>query len=155
MTRLCRIPLVVAAFLLVGATHAAPEAICGRWLTADKEGLVHVYIDAHGKLAGRIVGGSGPSDRDAKNPDPALRSRPVLGLKLMQGFSRDGDVWKGGEIYDPDEGKTYKATVRLAENDSGKLLLRGYVGLPMFGRTEEWTRSAAPTTEACKDPSMR
>ena len=144
-----------AALLLTGTAQAAPDAICGRWLTADKGGLVHVYLEADGKLAGRIVGGSRPEERDDKNPDPALRSRPVLGLKLMQGFARDGDRWKGGAIYDPDDGKTYTATARLADQDGDKLLLRGYVGLPMFGRTEEWTRAAPPTADACRDPARR
>lgn len=149
------VPTALAALLLAGAAQAAPDAICGRWLTADKEGVVHVYFDGDGKLAGRIVGGSRPSDRDDKNPDPALRSRPVLGLKLMQGFVRDGDGWKGGEIYDPDEGKTYKATARLAEKSADTLLLRGYVGVPMFGRTEEWTRAAPLGADACRDPASK
>lgn len=143
----------LATLLLAGTVQAAPEAICGRWLTADKQGVVHVYVEANGKLAGRIVGGSRPEERDHKNPDPALRSRALLGLKLMQGFTRDADGWKGGEIYDPDEGKTYQASARLADRNADTLLLRGYLGLPVFGRTEEWTRAAAPGAEDCRDPA--
>ncbi|MFN9209350.1 MAG: DUF2147 domain-containing protein [Betaproteobacteria bacterium] len=145
---------VLAALALLAATavQAAPDRVCGRWLTEDKQGTVHVYFEADGKLAGRIVAGSGPNERDDKNPDPAQRGRPLLGLKLMQGFSRDGDGWRGGEIYDPDEGKTYKATARLSDKDANRLLLRGYVGVPMFGRTEEWTREPAPAGDPCRDP---
>jgi uncharacterized protein (DUF2147 family) len=148
-----QVQAATAALLLAGAAQAAPEAICGRWLTADKQGLVHVYVEADGKLAGRIVGGARPAERDDKNPDAALRSRPLLGLKLMQGFVRDGDAWRDGEIYDPDNGKTYKATARLAESGSNTLLLRGYVGLPLFGRTEEWTRVGVSGPEACQEPT--
>jgi len=147
--------LAALALLATTAAQAAPDPVCGRWLTEDKQGTVHVYLEADGKLAGRIVAGSGPNERDDKNPDPAQRSRPLPGLKLMQGFSRDGDGWRGGEIYDPDEGKTYKATARLAEKSADTLLLHGYVGLPMFGRTEEWTRAAPPGADACRDPASK
>lgn len=150
---------VVATALLAvaGTTFAQPTAdpICGRWLTADKQGLVHVYLEADGRLAGRIVGGSGPQDKDDKNPDPALRGRPIVGMKLMQGFARDSREWKGGEIYDPDEGKTYKATARLSDKSADVLLLRGYVGMPLFGRTEEWTRAAPAGADACRETAQK
>jgi uncharacterized protein (DUF2147 family) len=52
---------------------------------------------------------------------------------------RDGDEWTGGEILDPENGKTYKATLKLADNGQ-KLLVRGYIGLPIFGRSQTWVR---------------
>jgi uncharacterized protein (DUF2147 family) len=150
-----RIPTALLIVLATSAAQAAPDPICGRWLTADKQGVVHVYLEADGRLAGRMVEGSGPQEKDDKNPDPALRSRPLTGLKLMQGFTRDGSEWKGGGIYDPDEGKTYKATARLADKNPDLLLLRGYVGVPLFGRTEEWTRAAPADAAACREPPLR
>ena len=149
-------PVLVAALLVASTAQAATDPICGRWLTEDKEGIVHVYLEADRRLAGRLVGGASQNDKDVNYPNPALRGRPLIELKLMQGFVRDGDrTWKGGEIYDPDDGKTYKATARLSDNDDNQLLLRGYVGVPVFGRTEEWTRAAAPDADACRDPGPK
>ena len=51
----------------------------------------------------------------------------------------NGDEWSGGEILDPKNGKTYRATMKLAE-DGKKLIVRGYIGMPMFGRSQTWVR---------------
>ncbi len=60
----------------------------------------------------------------------------------MTGFAANGEgKWTGGRIYDPNNGKTYKCTLELA-ND-GTLKVRGYVGISWFGRTETWTRQEA------------
>lgn len=140
---------------VVGAASATPrpEPVCGRWLTEDKRGVIHVYLEGDGKLAGRLVGGPAPNENDVKNPDPALRGRSLLGIKLMQGFVRKDDgVWREGSIYDGDSGKLYKANVRLRDPDANRLLLRGYVGIPLLGRTAEWTREAPLASDACIDP---
>ena len=55
---------------------------------------------------------------DIHNRDPALRSRPIVGLPLLQDFAPTGDdSWGGGTIYDPESGKTYKSKMRLKEAD--------------------------------------
>jgi hypothetical protein len=56
---------------VTSSAQTATDLICGRWQTADDEGVVHVYVDedADGKLAGRIVGRSAPNERDDKSPD--------------------------------------------------------------------------------------
>ena len=73
-----------------------------------------------------------------ENPDEALRDRPILGLQIMSDFEYDGnDKWKKGTIYAPDDGKTYKSKMSLSED---VLKVRGYIGISMLGRTEEWTR---------------
>jgi uncharacterized protein (DUF2147 family) len=78
-------------------------------------------------------------DKDEKNPDPALRDRPLVGLSLFAGFDYDGDGrWSGGTIYDPNSGKTYRCIVTIVDDDT--LKVRGYVGVPLLGRTEIWTR---------------
>jgi uncharacterized protein (DUF2147 family) len=153
--RAATLAVAMVAPTLAGAqsADAAAGAACGTWLTADKEGRVHIYRVADGTFAGKIVGGSG-GDTDSKNPDPALRSRPLLGLMIMKGFRHAKGIWDGGEIYDPDSGDTYKSQFRLDRADGAKLQLRGYIGIPLFGRPEEWTRFGIPDASACDEPKV-
>ncbi len=84
---------------------------------------------------------------DVSNPDASLRGRALCGLMIGAGFTRDGaDKAKNGKIYDPDSGKTYSAQM---QGQGDTLKLRGYVGSPLFGRTESWHR-AANTIPPCR-----
>ena len=76
---------------------------------------------------------------DLNNPNPDLRNRRILGLVIMHGFRYAGDSeWKGGDLYDPKTGHTYKGKMSLVLRNT--LELRGYVLIPLFGRTTSWTR---------------
>jgi uncharacterized protein (DUF2147 family) len=76
---------------------------------------------------------------DLENPDASLRERPIVGLRILSGFTYDGDGrWSGGTIYDPANGKTYKS--RLTHAGADTLDVRGYVGVPLFGRSTTWKR---------------
>lgn len=119
------------------AASAPAEAIVGRWLTADKTGVVQIS-GQQGTYAGKVVGPLTPVQLDVHNPDSALRRRSLLGILLLQGFRYDDGAWTGGTIYDPQNGKTYSCTLRL--KSANVLEVRGYVGLSLFGRTETWTR---------------
>ena len=133
----------VAAVLLLLAGPIRADTPIGVWET----GRSHVEIYRCGDmLCGRIVALDEPFDdagrrrTDGNNPDPALRSRPLIGLDLIAGFAREGDnEWTGGTIYDPRNGKTYKCRMSLQED--GSLKVRGYVAIPLFGRTVIWTRT--------------
>lgn len=153
--RLMKLAAWALLFMVSGTANAVspPDAICGRWLTEDKQGVIHIYLEPSGKLAGRIVSGPRPNESDVKNSDPTLRERPLLGVKLMYSFVRGDDgVWREGSIYDGNEGKVYKANVRLKDSDKNRLLLRGYIGMPLLGRTAEWTRETPSAADACNDP---
>ena len=80
-----------------------------------------------------------PGVTDENNPDASLRSRALCGLKIGSDFKPDAGRMKadGGSLYDPKSGKTYTGTITA---DGDLLRLRGYVGLKVFGRTEEWKR---------------
>lgn len=128
---------------------AGEPSVLGTWLTADGKSKVDIQ-DCGKALCGRIVWLKVPTypegDKmagqvkiDRENPDTALRTRQILGLKMLSGFHPDGEnVWSGGQIYDPRNGKTYSCTLTL-ENEH-RLKVRGYVGISLFGRTVVWTR---------------
>ena len=82
---------------------------------------------------GEPGGPPGTAKRDHANPDEALRDRPIIGLELLSEYRYEGGKWQG-RIYDPESGKVYDSTMRVGRDD--KLRMRGYIGMPMFGRTE-------------------
>jgi uncharacterized protein (DUF2147 family) len=118
----------------------------GVWATDGNDS--HVKIEKCGiNLCGTIVwlkdplGDDGKPAVDFKNPDPGLRSRPLIGLMLLSGFvqdSDDPDVWTDGRIYDPDDGRTYSC--KLTVQDANSLRVRGYIGFSFLGETQVWTR---------------
>jgi len=137
--------LLFAVALLAGLPLSLADvmpAIDGIWLSGDGDGWVEISATATG-LSGIITGSPNTSeerpDTDEKNPDPALRDRLLIGLNLFTGFEYEGDGrWSGGTIYDPNSGKTYRCIVTML--DDSTLKVRGYIGMPLLGRTETWTR---------------
>ena len=135
-------------------------AMVGVWTTQDGKARVQI-VEQGSRFKGQIVwlkeplfpdndprGMAGKPKVDRNNPDGHLRTRAILGLPLLEGFHYAGDdVWSGGTIYDPESGKTYSCSINLTKD--GSLRIRGYVGIPLFGRTEIWKRyhpDAAVTT---------
>ena len=136
-------PAILApATLLLLAAAARADTPIGLWDAGES----HIEIYHCGELlCGRIAALDEPLDEDGKaklddnNRDPALRTRPILGMDLISGFSRKSDQqWVKGKIYDPRDGKTYKCKMTLKKD--GTLEVRGYVGLSVFGKTVVWTR---------------
>jgi uncharacterized protein (DUF2147 family) len=139
---LCPVLSIVILLLLLGpAVHADESNIEGRWLSGDKSGWIDIRL-VDGKPVGTAAGSTDPDEPprfDDLNPDPALRTRSLLGITILHGFDYAGkDVWKGGTIYDPNSGNTYKSTMTLVDRNT--LKVRGYIGLSLFGRSDIWTR---------------
>jgi len=136
------------------ASHpVAAASPIGRWYAEGGAAQVDVS-DCGGDLCGQVTWLRAPFDehgcelRDRYNPDPALRARPVVGLPILSGLAPAADqVWSGGSVYDPASGRTYRCTLTLL--DEHRLELRGYVGVPLFGRTTTWIRVGAERTERC------
>lgn len=134
------------ALVTIGAFAPARSAATPVGLWHAEGGAARVAIEPCGdELCGRVVWLRSPLDedgcdlRDRQNPDPALRARPIVGLEVLHGLSRRPDgSWTGGRIYDPSSGKTYTCQVTLEGDD--RLRLRGYLGIPLIGRTTTWTR---------------
>ena len=121
---------------------AQPDAITGQWV--EPTGSV-IRIDRCGdQMCVWVVSLSkkAPSSFDIYNPDPAKRSRPLCGLQIGTGFiPRSPGEARDGTLYDPKTGKTYHGQMKL---NGSRLDLRGYVGLPLFGETQIWTRPTSP-----------
>jgi uncharacterized protein (DUF2147 family) len=137
-----RLSAILALTLIFTSAFANEEIVAGRWLSGDGDGWIDVSIGSDG-ISGRIAGSPNDDpDRsrfDIKNPDPALRSRSLLGIDIFSNFEFNGhNKWKGGTIYDPNSGKTYRCIITLV--DESTLKVRGYLGVPMLGRTETWSR---------------
>ena len=125
-------------------TSNGGDAVTGIWLTAEQDARIEIF-KSDTQYRGKIVWMKEPDDEhgspklDHMNPKEELKSRPLMNLVIMQDFSFDGeDEWTGGKIYDPKSGKEYTAKMSLDNPDA--LILRGYVLVPLFGRSEKWTR---------------
>lgn len=141
------IPLLYALFPALAAATPLPAGDLtpvGVWQDSSKR--VQVEIEPCGeRLCGKLVWFKWPDDAqglplvDLKNTNPALRTRPLLGLTVLYGLRRSGErTWVDGKLYNPDDGVDY--TARLTIRDDGTLGVRGYVLLPIFGRTHIWSR---------------
>lgn len=147
--------MAVAALGVLPAGLAQAATPVGRWYAEG--GAAEVEIRACGeRLCGHVAWLRAPFDengctmRDAHNPDPALRRRPLVGLPILADLrpAGDGGVWSDGTIYDPTSGRTYRCTVELAADD--RLRVRGYLGVPLLGRTTTWIR-VGTQERACAD----
>lgn len=68
------------------------------------------------------------------------KDKPIIGMKIMTDLKRDqAGSWSGGKILDPKEGEVYK--VKIATEDGKKMDVRGYIGVPLLGRTQVWYKA--------------
>ena len=145
-TRQLAIALGLGLFAALAHAQATPA---GLWKTIDDEtkkekSLIRV-TEAGGVFTGRLEKLLDPSAK----PDAVCdlcsddrKDKPIVGMTLIKNVKQsdsDKGRWDGGEILDPNNGKTYK--VRLTPGEGGKTLaVRGYIGAPMLGRTQTWVR---------------
>jgi uncharacterized protein (DUF2147 family) len=154
---------VAAVALAASAAVPAPAStddIRGLWVdhrVGDKRKVAVWIEDCDGLLCGRIFWlkkplSGGIPKRDTHNPDAALQSRPLCGLKILSGFQPARERhWTAGQIYNPNDGRTFKSTIELEQD--GSLRIRGYVGIALFGKTVEWVRPQEPL-ERCGSPQV-
>ena len=134
--------------LLATAAMGEVAGIKGNWRTPTGS-IISAYTCGD-KVCMKIMQleRGAPGKEDSNNPDASLRSRQLCGMQIGSGFKVDSDGSKAedGTLYDPKSGKTY--TGALASNGD-VLKLRGYIGIKMFGRSEEWTRVRGPV-DVCR-----
>ncbi|MBS1531544.1 MAG: DUF2147 domain-containing protein [Bacteroidetes bacterium] len=123
-----------------GQSARNADRICGKWMSAEKNLIVDVYRKGDEFRANIIWFRddiSKPMDewRDSHNPDPALRSRRILGMDILRGlkYDKDDNSWEDGIVYDAKHGKDWDASVYI--DDHGLLRVRGYWHFKIFGKT--------------------
>ena len=136
-----------AAALLLPVIAFAQSTPVGLWKTIDDDGKTAKSLVRISEQGGTLVGSidklldpKDPADAKCDKCKGDRKDQPVVGLQIIRGVKADGNgVWSGGEILDPKDGETYRT--RLKPVDGGKKLeVRGYIGAPLFGRTQTWVR---------------
>lgn len=128
----------------------------GLWLTKNERSAIRISHceDDKEKLCGHIAWIiEGGMQYDSENPDENLRKRPMCGLQILRSFdqnSKDPNKWEDGKIYKADDGDLYNANLEMIGMD--RLRVHGYVGIPLFGKTQVWNRVAPEDYPKCKPP---
>ena len=127
---------------LVAQAAIAAESPAGIWLTEEKNSKIR--IAPCGKALCATVLWAKGGGVDDQNPDPSLRTRPVVGLALSRDIRSDGKGGWQGSMYNPENGKTYKTTLtpKGRELEVGGCVLGGLIcGSETWARTGETTGS--------------
>jgi uncharacterized protein (DUF2147 family) len=143
----CLAFILFTSFGFSQSAHTAPngDRICGKWMAAEGNLMVQVYKDKDEFRAKIVWFKDDPSKpmeewSDKHNPDPALRSRKILGLNVVNGlkYNNRSDTWEDGTIYDAQHGKQWDA-VGYIDKD-GLLKVKGYWHFKIFGKTMVFKR---------------
>lgn len=140
--RLIKTPAILISFLVFGHLTMGQNSPVGQWITVDDESgkpksIVEIY-DKNGLIFGRIVR---LFREPGEDPDPICdlcsdhrKGQKITGMIILNNIEKDGDEWAGGQILDPENGKTYRCRIWL---ENGSLKVRGY--LAFFFRTQTWS----------------
>jgi len=140
----------LALFALASAAASSAQQLSpklqnavGHWQVVNSDGTPGGKVDTYlenGKLFGRVTEvrpGRTPRDLCDKCSGE-YKNQLILGMVILRNFHTQGDDWVEGTVVDPENGKEYKGKIWAVGND--KLRMRGFVGIALLGRTEEWVR---------------
>ena len=131
MKRAWRLSSLLALF--AGPALAADPS--GNWLVADKTAIIRI-APCGSAYCGTIAWTSEPGV-DEHNPDPSKRNHPIVGTQILLGMKAAGSDRWSGQIYNPDNGKTYSGHITL----TGPNQLKVEGCLLFFCSGESWTRA--------------
>ena len=131
--------LLLSLFLLLQTPNVE-----GIWVNIDDatgvaKSEIELYV-AQGKLYGRVSKLLLPEDQGKKcvNCKGSEKDKPIEGLIIVRGLSRDDAAWSDGKIMDPANGKSYDCTIGFENPNT--LNVRGFLGFSFLGRTQVWKR---------------
>ncbi len=151
----CAMLALLLCLALAGSQFAAPPVVgapatdspspVGLWKTVDDKtgmprALVRIYLQ-DGKYFGRIEQSftPGAESRVCSECKDERKNQPIIGLLIIRDITlRDGE-YGGGDILDPDNGSIYRCKFHF-EQDGALLVVRGYIGIALIGRSQTWHR---------------
>ncbi len=143
MHRLLALLLLLAPLPAAAADLSSPVGV---WHTVDdrtgaQRSDVRIFQSGD-KMYGQVVHITDPREavQICRKCTDDRRNKPVLGMVILRGLTRDGAQWTGGRIVDPETGDVYRCSMHLGP-DGKTLILRGYIMVPMFGRSQTWLRA--------------
>ena len=136
---------LVTAIAPIACRSAELASPIGLWKTIDDvtgspKALVRIY-EKGGKLFGQIerVFEAGAENQVCEACKDDRKNQPIIGLIIIRDIKREGDAYGGGDILDPDSGSVYRCKMHL-DQGGDRLILRGYIGLSIIGRSQTWQR---------------
>ena len=125
--------------------NLSAQSITGKWKTIDDEtgeekSIVEIY-ELEGKIYGKII-----KVLNAKSENPICdkcggknKDKPIIGMVIIDGLEKDDDIYEGGSILNPSNGKIYKCRLKIGDTQD-TLQVRGYVAF--FYKTQYWKRAS-------------
>jgi uncharacterized protein (DUF2147 family) len=141
--------LALAGALMSGAiaAYAQADTPVGVWQTIDDhtgqpKALVQISDDGSGQLSGKVIKGLNPAEKPGRvcsECTDARKDQPILGMTIIDSMKKTDEGWDGGHILDPENGKIYRCKMHV-EDGGQKLVVRGYLGISLLGRSQTWVR---------------
>lgn len=128
---------------LISQNALAQKDIKGVWWAEKDKVKVEIYEKSPGELAGKIVWLAEPNDKkgnphlDRKNPDRSLRSRPLMGIEMLENIHQEEGDWRA-TIYSPKRGRRIDGMITLSQSNELKIK----VSVMGMSRTQTWARAA-------------
>jgi uncharacterized protein (DUF2147 family) len=132
----------VLIVLRLGVNTLVAQDITGKWKTIDDEtgqekSIVQIY-ESDGKIYGKIVEIlTEKKEAVCSKCEGDKNGKPILGMQIIEGLEKEDDVFEGGTILNPSNGKVYKCRLKIEDNPN-TLQVRGYVAF--FYKTQYWQR---------------
>lgn len=137
---------ILLIFILFLYFNSYSQSILGKWKTIDDEtgkerSIVEIY-QVEGNIYAKIdkLLEKSEENKVCENCEGANKNKPLKGMIIINGLTKDGNEWNGGKILDPKSGNEYKCYITLENPD--KLKVRGYLGFALLGRTQYWYKVA-------------
>ena len=132
-----RFVLPAGMIVLTAQRAHAQASIAGTWFTEDSSSKVTITQSGNA-YTGKVTWVKTDGALDAKNSDPSLRTRPIMGIDILTGCTGDATSAKGCRIYAPKRGSSYDAELNLDKDGTLKVKVKAGIG----GKTQTWTRAS-------------